>query len=116
MSQHIAKCDAQRLYQTGEGRLGALDEAVVLEILSKRSIAQFKLAFSSYKKIYGHDYAKVVLTTSLCSFKSLFFSLVGNNRRIPQSLKNENPGGFEDAFKEVVSHICNPSKYYAKVI
>ncbi|KAL1822458.1 hypothetical protein ACET3Z_009236 [Daucus carota] len=90
VSQHIAKCDAQRLYQTGEGRLGALDEAVVLEILSKRSIAQFKLAFSCYKKIYGHDYAK--------------------------SLKNENPGGFEDAFKEVVSHICNPSKYYAKAL
>lgn len=88
VSQHIAKCDAQRLYQTGEGRLGALDEAVVLEILSKRSIAQFKLTFSSYKKIYGHDYIK--------------------------SLKNENHGGFEDAFKEVVSHICNPSKYYAK--
>lgn len=61
VSQHIAKCDAQRLYQTGEGRLGALDEAVVLEILSKRSVAQFKLTFSSYKKIYGHDYTKVVL-------------------------------------------------------
>ncbi|KAK1384696.1 DCD (Development and Cell Death) domain-like protein [Heracleum sosnowskyi] len=90
VSQHIAKCDAQRLYQTGEGRLGALDEAVVLEILSKRSLAQFKLTFSSYKKIYGHDYTK--------------------------SLKNENHGGFEDAFKEVVSHICNPPKYYAKAL
>lgn len=60
VSHHIANCDAQRLYQTGEGRLGALDEAVVLEILSKRSIAQFKLTCSCYKKIYGHDYAKVV--------------------------------------------------------
>lgn len=90
VSQHIAKCDAQRLYQTGEGRLGAMNESVVLEMLSKRSIPQFKLTFSSYNRIYGHDYTK--------------------------ALKNENYGGFEDALKEVVRYICNPPKYYAKIL
>lgn len=60
VSQHISKCDARRLYETGEGGLGAVDEAVVLEILSKRSIPQLKLTFLSYKHIYGHDYTKVL--------------------------------------------------------
>ena len=60
VSQHISKCDARRLYETGEGSLGAVDEAVVLEILSKRSIPQMKLTFLSYKHIYGHDYTKVL--------------------------------------------------------
>jgi hypothetical protein len=58
VSQHIAKCDARRLYETGEGGSGAT-EAVVLETLSKRSIQQLKLTLSSYKHIYGHDYTKV---------------------------------------------------------
>lgn len=59
-SVHIAKCDAQRLFQTGESRI---DEGVVLEILSKRSIAQLKLTFSIYKHIYGHSYTKVKAST-----------------------------------------------------
>lgn len=61
ISQHIAKTDAKRLYETGEGSYarGAVEEAVVLEILSKRSIPQMKLTFSSYKHIYGHDYNRV---------------------------------------------------------
>ena len=59
VSQHIAKCDARRLYETGEESPGAVEEAVVLEILSKRSIPQLKLTFLSYKHIYGHDYTKV---------------------------------------------------------
>ncbi|KAK2996020.1 hypothetical protein RJ640_013910 [Escallonia rubra] len=62
VSEHIGSCDARRLYQTGEGRPGAIDEAVVLEILSKRSVAQLSLTFSSYKHIYGHSYLKVVVT------------------------------------------------------
>jgi hypothetical protein len=60
VSQHIAKCDARRLYEAGEGSSqGAVEEAVVLEILSKRSIPQTKLTLSSYKHIYGHEYTKV---------------------------------------------------------
>ncbi|KAA8518406.1 hypothetical protein F0562_015880 [Nyssa sinensis] len=90
VSQHIAKCDARRLYQTGEGRSGAIDETVVLEVLSKRSIPQLKLTFSCYKRIYGHDYTK--------------------------SLKNENYGEFEDALKTVVKCIYNPPKHYAKTL
>lgn len=58
-SQHIAKCDARRLYAAGEGGSGNIDEAVVLEILCKRSIPQMKLTFSSYKHIYGHHYTEV---------------------------------------------------------
>lgn len=61
VSQHIAKSDAKRLYETGEGSYnsGGIEAAVVLEILSKRSIPQMKLTISSYKHIYGHDYTKV---------------------------------------------------------
>ncbi|KAF4367453.1 hypothetical protein F8388_025871 [Cannabis sativa] len=90
VSQHIAKCDARRLFQTGEGNLGAIEEAVVLEILSKRSIPQLKLTFYCYKHIYGHDYTK--------------------------SLKREKSGEFEGALKMVVKCICNPPNYYAKVL
>lgn len=61
ISQHISKCDARRLYEIGEGSSGAIDEAVVLEILSKRSVPQLKLTILSYKHIYGHDYIKVLI-------------------------------------------------------
>ncbi|KAK4414825.1 Annexin A3 [Sesamum alatum] len=90
VSQHIAKCDARRLFQTGEGRPGAIDEAVVLEIFSKRSIAQLKQTFFSYKHIYGHSYT---------SF-----------------LKNEASGEFEDAVRVVVKCICSPPRYYAEAL
>lgn len=61
LSHHISKCDARRLYETGEGSSGAVDEVVVLEILSKRSIPQLKLTFLSYKHIYGHEYTEVLI-------------------------------------------------------
>ncbi|CAJ2637338.1 unnamed protein product [Trifolium pratense] len=88
ISHHISKCDARRLYETGEGSLGAIDEAVVLEILSKRSIQQLKLTFLSYKHIYGHDYTK--------------------------SIKRGNYGQFGKALMVVVKCICNQEHYYAK--
>lgn len=60
VSQHIAKCDARRLYDTKNSGAGSVvDEAVILEMFSKRSIPQLRLAFCSYKHIYGHDYSKV---------------------------------------------------------
>ncbi|KAI4348469.1 hypothetical protein L6164_009192 [Bauhinia variegata] len=91
VSQHISKLDARRLYETGEGSpAGAIEEAVVLEILSKRSIPQLKLTFLSYKHIYGHDYT--------------------------QSLERGNFGEFEKALKLVVKFICNPANYYAKAL
>lgn len=63
VNQHVAKCDAKRLYESGEGRAGSASiyESTVLEILSKRSIQQLKLTFSTYKRIYGHDYTKVYM-------------------------------------------------------
>ncbi|TXG66366.1 hypothetical protein EZV62_007641 [Acer yangbiense] len=90
VSQHIAKCDARRLFETGEGSSGAIEEAVVLEIFSKRTISQLKLTFSCYKHIYGHDYTK--------------------------SLKRGNSTAFEDALKMVVKCILNPPNYYAKTL
>lgn len=90
VSQHVAKCDAKRLYETGEGSPGAAEKAVVLEIFSKRSIPQMKLTFSCYKHIYGHDYTK--------------------------SLKRGNSTDFEDALKMVVKCILNPPNYYAKTL
>ncbi|XP_020221733.1 annexin A13 [Cajanus cajan] len=90
VNHHISKCDARRLYETGEGSLGAVDEAVVLEILSKRSIPQLKLTFCSYKHIYGHDYTK--------------------------SIKGGKYGQFSKALMMVVKCICNPALYYAKTL
>ncbi|XVF56849.1 hypothetical protein PTKIN_Ptkin06aG0153400 [Pterospermum kingtungense] len=90
VSQHIAKCDAMRLYETGEGSPGAIDEGTVLEIFTKRSIPQLKLTFSCYKHIYGHEYTK--------------------------SITKGNPGEFEDALKMVIKCTCNPPKYYAKTL
>ncbi|KAF3441251.1 hypothetical protein FNV43_RR15164 [Rhamnella rubrinervis] len=69
---------------------GVIEEAVVLEILSKRSIPQMKLTISSYKHIYGHDYTK--------------------------SLKKGNSGEFENALKRLVKCIHNPPNYYAKTL
>nr|AKA87342.1 Ann10 [Manihot esculenta] len=90
VSQHIAKCDAKRLHEAGEGSSGANEEAVVLEILSKRSIPQMKLTFSSYKHIYGDEYTA--------------------------KLKKENSCEFEDSLKTVITCMCNPPKYYAKAL
>ncbi|CAL8167435.1 unnamed protein product [Prunus armeniaca] len=89
ISQHIAKSDARRLYETGEGSSGPI-EAVVLEILSKRSIPQLKLTFSCYKHIYGHEYTEY--------------------------LKTRNSGEFENAMKTVVQSIYRPATYFATVI
>lgn len=59
LSQHVAKCDARRLHDTRNSGAGSVvDEAVILEMFSKRSIPQLRLAFCSYKRIYGHDYTK----------------------------------------------------------
>ncbi|CAM0951646.1 unnamed protein product [Alopecurus aequalis] len=59
-SRHIAKCDAKRLYDANNRGTGSVDEATVLEIFSKRSIPQLRLAFCSYKHIYGHDFTKAL--------------------------------------------------------
>lgn len=57
VNQEIAKSDARRLFETQSS--SGIQEAVVLELLTKRSIPQLKLTFSCYKRIYGHDYTKV---------------------------------------------------------
>lgn len=90
LSHHIAKCDARRLFEAGEGRAGQIDEAVVLEILSKRSIPQLKLAFSSYKHIYGHSFIS--------------------------SLRKRKCREFEDAVLVVVKCMSSPTKYYAEIL
>ncbi|GJY59077.1 annexin D8-like protein [Tanacetum coccineum] len=92
VSVHIGKCDAQRLFQTGKATSGGfkIDEGVVLEILTKRSIPQLKLTFTIYKHIYGHSYTK--------------------------HFKNKYEGEFEDALKFVVKFLNNSPKYYAKVL
>jgi len=48
-----------KLYGARKVSSGGIDEATVLEIFSKRSIPQLRLAFSSYKQIYGHDFSTV---------------------------------------------------------
>ncbi|KAK9166957.1 hypothetical protein Scep_002148 [Stephania cephalantha] len=92
VSPHVAKCDARRLYETGEGRGGAggIEEGAVLEILSKRSIQQLKLTFATYKRIYGHNYTK--------------------------SLKKQRSGEFEGALRVVIKCMYTPPKYYAEML
>ncbi|XP_038904855.1 annexin D8-like [Benincasa hispida] len=90
ISQHIAKCDARRLYETVKDNSGAIEEAFVLEMLAKRSIPQLKLTFSCYQHIFGHNFTK--------------------------DLKFRNCGEFENALQTVMQCICNPPKYYAKVL
>ncbi|KAM0853909.1 hypothetical protein ACQ4PT_050767 [Festuca glaucescens] len=89
-SRHIAKCDARRLYDAKNGGTGSVDEATVLEMFSKRSIPQLRLAFCSYKHIYGHDYTK--------------------------TLKKNLSGEFEESLRVVVKCIYSPSKYYCKLL
>jgi len=65
LSQHVAKCDARRLHDTKNSGAGSVvDEAVILEMFSKRSIPQLRLALCSYKHIYGHDYTKASVLVS----------------------------------------------------
>ncbi|ONM22269.1 Annexin A13 [Zea mays] len=99
LSQHVAKCDARRLHDTknsgaGAGSGSVVDEAVILEMFSKRSIPQLRLAFCSYKHIYGHDYTKA---SGL-------------------ALKINGSGEFEGPLRVVVKCIYNPSKYYSKLL
>ncbi|CAD6218993.1 unnamed protein product [Miscanthus lutarioriparius] len=91
LSQHVAKCDARRLHDTKNSGAGSVvDEAVILEMFSKRSIPQLRLALCSYKHIYGHDYTK--------------------------ALKTNGSGEFEESLRVVVKCIYNPSKYYSKLL
>ncbi|KAM0879835.1 hypothetical protein ACQ4PT_033976 [Festuca glaucescens] len=63
-SRHIANCDARRLYDAKNvSGTGSVDEATVLEMFSKRSIPQLRLAFCSYKHIYGQDFTKLLQRT-----------------------------------------------------
>ncbi|KAM3275724.1 hypothetical protein ACQJBY_044221 [Aegilops geniculata] len=90
-SRHIAKCDARRLYDAKNGGgTGSVDEAAVLEMFSKRSIPQLRLALCSYKHIYGHDFTK--------------------------ALKKNLAGDFEESLRVVVKCIYTPSKYYCKLL
>ncbi|XP_006660683.1 annexin D8-like [Oryza brachyantha] len=90
LSRHIAKCDARRLYDAKNSSMGSVDEAVILEMFSKRSIPQLRLAFSSYKHIYGYDYTK--------------------------ALKKNGFGEFEQSLRVVVKCIYNPSMYFSKLL
>ncbi|KAG6477420.1 hypothetical protein ZIOFF_066675 [Zingiber officinale] len=90
VSQHIAKCDAKRLYEARHCSREASDESIILEIFSKRSIPQLRLALSSYKQIYGHEYCK--------------------------ALKKEASGEFKQALRAVIKCIYDPSEYYSKMI
>ncbi|KAM0827062.1 hypothetical protein ACQ4PT_068431 [Festuca glaucescens] len=90
-SRHIANCDARRLYDAKNASgTGLVDEATVLEMFSKRSIPQLRLAFCSYKHIYGHDFTKT-LKKNLC-------------------------GEFEESLRVVLKCIYSPSKYYCKLL
>ena len=116
VNRHISKCDARRLYETGEGNLGTADEAVVLEILSKRSIPQLKQTFLSYKHIYGHDYTKVPTKEyAIQCIAVKGFEINCLQCTVFQSVNRGNYGQFGKALVLVVKCICNPAHYYAKV-
>lgn len=71
VSLHIAQWDAKRVYEAVEGRAEATDDAVVVEILSKRCLPQLKLMLSCYKHIYGHDLTKVCNGVSVVVSQSM---------------------------------------------
>lgn len=69
-SQEIARSDAKRLFEAGKGGAEPVDEALLLELLSKRSVPQLRLTFSVYERIYGIGYTQVRKPT----FKPAAFS------------------------------------------
>ncbi|KAJ4812615.1 Annexin [Rhynchospora pubera] len=87
-SHHIAKCDAKRLHEVGKGSNGGVDESVILEIISKRSIPQLRLALTSYKHIYGCEYIKTLKGSC---------------------------GEFEQSMRLALKYIYTPAKYYSKI-
>lgn len=117
ISQHIAKCDARRLFETVKDNSGAIEEAFVLEMLTKRSIPQQKLTFSCYQHIFGHSFTKVKsLHKNFLQPLEISSPQVYNHKSILlQALKLRNCGEFENALRTVVKCICNPPKYYGKV-
>ncbi|KAH0449844.1 hypothetical protein IEQ34_020536 [Dendrobium chrysotoxum] len=89
ISQHIANCDAKRLNEALKKSDGGMDESSIIEIFSKRSIPQLRLAFSCYRHIYGNDYI--------------------------EALENKS-GDFEDSLRVVIQCMCAPYKYYSEMI
>ncbi|KAI0492940.1 hypothetical protein KFK09_027216 [Dendrobium nobile] len=89
ISQHIANCDAKRLNEALKKSDGGMDESSIIEIFSKRSLPQLRLAFSCYRHIYGNDYI--------------------------EALENRS-GGFEDSLRVVIQCMCAPYEYYSEMI
>lgn len=90
VSQHVAKCDAIKLYGAINVSTGGIDEATIVEIFSKRSIPQLRLGFSCYKQIYGHD-----------------FTL---------AMKKKSSGEFENSLKVIITCMCDPFEYYSEMV
>ncbi|KAK8923772.1 hypothetical protein KSP39_PZI019605 [Platanthera zijinensis] len=92
VSRHIGNCDAKRLHEALKKRSeGRMEESstVIVEIFSKRSIPQLRLAFSSYRHIYGHDFIEALETVN---------------------------GEFEESLRVVIQCMCTPYTYYSEMI
>lgn len=86
VDEHLAKTDAQILYNAGENKWGT-DEEKFIEILCLRSFPQLKLTFDEYKTISQKD--------------------------IEDSIKGELSGHFEDLLLAIVHCARNTPAFFA---
>ncbi|XP_075399664.1 annexin A3 [Tenrec ecaudatus] len=86
VDQHLAKKDAQILYDAGEKRWGT-DEEKFIEVLCLRSFPQLKQTFEEYRNISQKD--------------------------IEESIRGELSGHFEDLLLTIVSCARNTPAYFA---
>ncbi|GLJ50102.1 hypothetical protein SUGI_1065690 [Cryptomeria japonica] len=84
-----ARCDAQRLYEVGEGSCGTNEDTFV-QIISQRSVMQLQATFKCYKQEYGHE--------------------------IMKALKKETQKEFEEAVRVTIKSMYAPAQYFAKVL
>ncbi|KAH9313713.1 hypothetical protein KI387_022340, partial [Taxus chinensis] len=89
VNNYTAKCDAKRLYDSGEGRIG-INEGAIIKILSERNLDHLRVTFGYYKQLYGHDILK--------------------------GLKKKTCGDFGPALRVIIKCIYFPAKYFAKVL
>jgi len=88
VDSNLAKEEAQKLYDAGEGKHLGTDEVEFVRILISRSFAQLKATFDEYSKIAGRD--------------------------IEKSIKREASGDLEDALLAIVKCIRNTPAYFAE--
>lgn len=85
MDEHLAKKDAQILYDAGEKKWGT-DEDKFTEILCLRSFPQLKLTFDEYRNISQKDIEDSIKGELSGHFEDLLLAIVHCTRNTPAFL------------------------------